>query len=358
MVISQADVLSQTIPGIGNMMYEYGNGGFPRVQRVRKNLMAVTPTICPERALLITESYQQTEDEPYVLRKAKALNNILANMSIYIEDDQLIVGNQAGCNRAAPIFPEYSFDWVIEELDQFNKRTGDVFGITEETKQKLRGIQYFWKGKTHQEEVYASMSDTNLQAQKQNIIHRGGISMSGDGHIIPNHELVLAKGFCAIQREVQEHLKNQNSTNEQRDFYHAVIIALEAAINFARRYANLAESMAKVEKNASRKDELERIAAINRRIMEGRAESFHEALQVVYYCHLIMMIETNGHSFSFGRFDQYTYPYYKADIDAGTLNNDQALELTALFFIKMNTLNKVRPWVIQNLVLATPFTLI
>jgi len=344
MVISQADVLSKSIPGIENTVYEYGNGGFPRVQRVRKNLMTVTPTICPERALLITESYQQTEDEPYVLRKAKALNNILANMSIYIEDDQLIVGNQAGCNRAAPIFPEYSFDWVIEELDQFNKRTGDVFGITEETKQKLRGIQYFWKGKTHQEEVYASMSDTNLQAQKQNVIHRGGISMSGDGHIIPNHELVLAKGFRAIQREVQEHLKNQNSTNEQRDFYHAVIITLESAINFARRYANLAESMAKVEKDASRKDELERIAAINRRIMEGRAESFHEALQVVYYCHLIMMIETNGHSFSFGRFDQYTYPYYKADIDAGTLNNDQALELTALFFIKMNTLNKVRPW--------------
>ena len=78
--------------------------------------------------------------------------------------------------------------------------------------------------------------------------------------------------------------------------------------------------------------------------MEGRAESYYEALQVVYYCHLLMMIETNGHSFSFGRFDQYMYPYFKADIDAGTLTNDQALELTALFFIKMNTLNKVRPW--------------
>jgi len=344
MVISQPDILSKTIPDIENMVYEYGNGGFPRVQRVRKNLMAVTPTICPERALLITDSYQQTEGEPYVLRKAKALKNILTNMSIYIEDGQLIVGNQAGRNRAAPIFPEYSIDWVIEELDQFNKRTGDIFDITEETKQKLRGIQSYWKGKTHQEEVYANMSDTNLWAQKQNVIHRGGISMSGDGHIIPNHELVLAKGFRGIQREAQEHLKDPNITSEQRDFYHAVSIALEAAINFTRRYADLAESMAQIEKDALRKAELERIAAINRRIMESRAESFHEALQVVYYCHLIMMIETNGHSFSFGRFDQYTYPYYKADIDAGTLTNDQALELTALFFIKMNTLNKVRPW--------------
>jgi len=213
-VISQADVLSKNIPGIENMVYEYGNGGFPRVQRVRKNLMAVPPTICPERALLIAESYQQTEGEPYVLRKAKALKNILSNMSIYIEDDQLIVGNQACCNRAAPIFPEYSFDWVIEELDQFNKRTGDVFDITEDTKQKLRGIQSYWKGKTHQEEVYANMSDTNLRAQKQNVIHRGGISMSGDGHIIPDHELVLAKGFRGIQCEAQEYLKDPNITNE------------------------------------------------------------------------------------------------------------------------------------------------
>jgi len=181
MVISQADVPSKTILGIENMVYEYGSGGFPRVQQVRKNLMSIIPTICPERALLITESYQQTEGEPYVLRKAKALKNILANMSIYIEKDQLIVGNQAGTNRAAPIFPEYSFDWVIEELDQFNKRTGDVFEITGETKEKLRGIQSYWKGKTHQEEVYANISDVNLQAQKQNVIHRGGISMSGDG---------------------------------------------------------------------------------------------------------------------------------------------------------------------------------
>jgi len=344
MVISQADVPSKTILGIENMVYEYGNGGFPRVQQVRKNLMSIIPTICPERALLITESYQQTEGEPYVLRKAKALKNILANMSIYIEKDQLIVGNQAGTNRAAPIFPEYSFDWVIEELDQFNKRTGDVFEITGETKEKLRGIQSYWKGKTHQEEVYANISDVNLQAQKQNVIHRGGISMSGDGHIIPNHELVLAKGFRGVQREAQKHLRDQNITDDQRDFYHAVIIALEAAIDFARRYSYLAESMAKNEKNAHRKTELERIAAINLRIMEGRAESYYEALQVVYYCHLLMMIETNGHSFSFGRFDQYAYPYFKADIDAGTLTNDQALELTALFFVKMNTLNKVRPW--------------
>ncbi len=344
MVLAKSDRLSSAIPGIENMLYEYGGQGYPRVGRVRANLMAVTPAICPERALLITESYRQSEGQPMVLRRARALERILANMSIFIEDDQLIVGNQAGQVRAAPVFPEYSFEWVTEELDQFAKRSGDVFEITEDTKQKLRSIQDYWKGKTHQEAVYAEISETNLAAQKQNVIHRGGISMSGDGHIIPHHEKVLALGYRGLQQQVRENLRRDDLTQEQRDFYQASEIALEAAINFARRYAALAARLAEKENDPRRKAELERVAALNARIFEGKAQSFHEALQVVYYCHLIMMIESNGHSFSFGRFDQYIYPYYQADIAAGRLTDDQALELIALFFIKMNSLNKVRPW--------------
>ena len=344
MVLAQSDRLSSKIPGIENMLYEYGGQGYPRVKRVRADLMASVPAICPERALLITESYRETEGQPMVLRRAKALEKILANMSIFIEDEQLIVGNQAGQVRAAPVFPEYSFDWVIDELDQFAKRSGDVFEITEDTKQKLRSIQDFWKGKTHQDAVYADISETNMAAQKQNVIHRGGISMSGDGHIIPHHEKVLALGYRGLQNQARENLKRVDITPEQRDFYQASVIALEAAINFARRYALLAGELAGKGNDPRRKAELQRIAEVNTRIFEGKAQSFHEALQVVYYCHLIMMIESNGHSFSFGRFDQYIYPYYKADIEAGRLTNDQALELIALFFIKTNSLNKVRPW--------------
>jgi len=325
-------------------LYEYGGNGYPRVQSVRQELIDAVPEICAERALLITESYRETEGQPNVLRKARALEKILSEMSIFIEDGQLIVGNQASKLRAAPIFPEYSIDWVIDELDTFEKRSGDVFAIGEETKEKLRGIHDFWHGKTHQDEVYANMSEENKLAQKQNVLHRGGISMSGDGHIIPHHEKVLAKGFRGIQREAKEALKNEGLTQDQRDFYEAVRIALKAAIRFAKRFADLALQMEKEETDSERKAELRQIAEINARIFEGQAQTFHEALQVVYYCHLIMMIESNGHSFSFGRFDQYMYPYYLADINAGRLTAEEALELTALFFVKMNSLNKVRPW--------------
>jgi formate C-acetyltransferase len=344
MVSRSAESLSKSLPGLEDTLYEYGGQGYPRVQKVRQDLLDSVPAICPERALLITESYKQTEGEPFVLRKAKALDAILSNMSIYIEDGQLIVGNQASSLRAAPIFPEYSIDWIIDELDTFDSRSGDVFAISEETKQKLRNIQPYWQGKTHQDEVYAGMSAINMQAQKQNVIHRGGISMSGDGHIIPHHEKILAKGYRGIQRDAQEALKKPGLAQDQIDFYNAVVIAMEAAIKFARRFSKLASAKAAKETDPIRKAELETIAKINARIMEGRAQSFHEALQVIYYCHLIMMIESNGHSFSFGRFDQYTWPYYEADMQAGRLTAEEALELTALYFIKMNTLNKVRPW--------------
>jgi len=344
MVTASADRTSTKIPGLENTLYEYGGQGYPRVQKVRQDLLDVMPAICPERALLITESYKQSENEPYILRKAKALEAILSNMSIFIEDGQMIVGNQASSPRAAPIFPEYSIDWVIEELDSFASRSGDVFAITEETKDKLRGIQSFWHGKTHQDEVYANMTETNMLAQKQNVIHRGGISMSGDGHIIPHHEKVLARGFRAYQDDARQALERDDLTQEQRDFYTATIIALEAAIQFARRFSKLAAELAESDPDSQRKAELQRVAEINARIFDGPAQSFHEALQVVYYCHLIMMIESNGHSFSFGRFDQFMVPYFRADMDAGRLTADEALELTALFFIKMNSLNKVRPW--------------
>jgi pyruvate formate-lyase/glycerol dehydratase family glycyl radical enzyme len=319
-----------------------------RVSKVREDLMRLTPTICPERALIITESYGETEGLPMILRRAKALDRILSEMSIYIEGDQLIVGNQASVGRAAPIFPEYSIEWIIEELDTFDKRPGDVFAISNATKESLKSIHEYWKGKTHKDEVSRTMTPTNELAEKQGVIHRGGISMSGDGHIIPNHENILSKGLGwyieTARKKLSELDVSDPKTESKVEFYQAAIIALEAAIKFAKRYADDARKQVTEVKDARRRQELETIARICDRIPENAATSFHEALQMVYFCHLIMMIESNGHSFSFGRFDQYMYPFYQADIEGGKLRQEEALELLSLFFIKLNALNKVRPW--------------
>ena len=128
-----------------------------RMHNFREELLNAKPMVCVERAKLTTESYKEHADKPMVLRRALFLENILKNMSIFIEEDTIIVGNQASSNRSAPIFPEYAMDWVIDELDEFEKRDGDIFYITEESKEELRKIAPFWEHKTLKDRGLAGM---------------------------------------------------------------------------------------------------------------------------------------------------------------------------------------------------------
>ena len=315
-----------------------------RIGRLQERMNARVPTICPERAEIITESFKQTEGEPIVIRRAKAFEAILEQMTVYIEPDSLIVGNQASANFAAPVFPEYSYGWVIDELDEFEHRSGDYFLVSEDTKNRLRKIQDYWVGKTHQDEVLKNLPEANKLAEKQLVLHRGGISMSGDGHIIPNHDFVLEFGFGGMAKIARDKLKSGDITQEQRDFYTASDIAMRGALKYLKRLGEKAAFDAGAEKDAKRKAELLGLSQMLSDFMEGGARSFHEAVLAVYITHLLMMIESNGHSFSFGRFDQYVYPFYKRDIDQGKISKDHALELITHFFIMTNSLNKVRPW--------------
>lgn len=317
---------------------------FQRIDRLQNRMNNRIPTICPERAEIITESFQETEGEPIVIRRAKALKAILEKMTIYIEPDSLIFGNQARENFAAPVFPEYSFDWVIEEMEDFPKRSGDYFNIDEDTKERLRKLQSYWHGKTHQDEVKRNLTEINKLAAEQAVLHRGGISMSGDGHIIPNHDFVLEVGYGGMARIAEEKLEQENLTQEQKDFYQAVVIAMNAALSYIKRFGELADRQAKEERDEKRRKELLVIKEMCTHLMEGKARSFYEAVETVYLTHLLMMIESNGHSFSFGRFDQYIYPYYQADLEAGILTKEKALEIITHFFIMTNSLNKIRPW--------------
>lgn len=319
-----------------------------RVQHLRAELLATPPSICPERACLITRAYRETEGQPMILRRAHALRTILAEMSIFLEDGQLIAGNQASRVRAAPVFPEYSFDWVIDELDQFDRRPGDAFTITDAARQELRALQGYWSGRTHQDQVRRNLSDDNRRAEAQGVIHRGGISMSGDGHIIPDYPTILARGLRSLIAEAEERRRALDPTDPttpaRADFYQASAMALQASLDFADRFSALARRLAAQTRDPVRRRELARLAEVCARAPAEPAASFHEALQTVYFTHLVMMIESNGHSFSFGRFDQYMLPLYQADLAAGRLTRDEAREILALFFIKLNTLNKLRPW--------------
>lgn len=318
---------------------------FARIEAARDKMYHRTATICPERAEIITESFQKSENESIVIRRAKAFADILEQMTIYIEPNMIIAGNQASVNFAAPIFPEYSIDWVIGELDEFDKRSGDSFQISEDTKERLKKIAPYWEGKTHKDEVLKNLSPVNRQAEEQGVLHRGGISMSGDGHIIPNYDFVLEIGFAGMKEIAAKHLtEDEELTQEQKDFYEAVVIAMNGAIRYCERFASLAGEEAAKESDEKRKQELLDMKQMFEHMMVGGATDFLEAVEYVYLVHLLMMIESNGHSFSFGRFDQYAYPYYEKDVMKGKINKEKALEIITHFFIMTNSLNKVRPW--------------
>lgn len=314
-----------------------------RTKRLREKMEKRKATICAQRAVLYTQSFQQTEGEPYILRKAKAFAYTLEHMTIYIEPDSLIFGNQASQNFAAPIFPEYSIQWVIDELDTFAKRSGDIFYIDEKTKEDLRSIAPYWKGHTHEDRVNAHITDSIRMAEKQGVLHRGGISMSGDGHIVPDHETVLKQGFRTIINTAKRKLK-EDLSDEQLAFYQSVIVSLEGALTFFKRYGKLAQELAISETNPIRKQEYENMSTMALTMMEQGARSFYEAVEVTYMIHVLQMIESNGHSFCYGRFDQYIYPYYKKDLESGALTSKEALEIITHMFIMNSSLNKVRPY--------------
>ena len=315
-----------------------------RIDSLRHVMEKRTASICSQRALLYTQSFQESEGEPYIIRKAKAFAHTLAHMDIYIQPHSLIFGNQASANFAAPIFPEYSIQWVIDELEAFDQRSGDVFQISEEVKQDLKRIAPYWLQHTHEDEVNAHLSENIRLAEKQGVLHRGGISMSGDGHIVPDHEMLLQRGFRSIIDEAKHALTNTDLQDAQRNYYQAVIISLEGALLFFQRFAKLAEEMAEHEQDEKRRQELRVIAHMAGTMMEQGARSFYEGVEVCYMVHVLQMIESNGHSFCYGRFDQYMRKLYEQDVERGVLTKDQALEIITHMFIMNSSCNKVRPY--------------
>lgn len=168
----------------------------PRIKSFRDDLLNTVPKVCTERAVLTTKAYKEHEMDQVVLKRAYMVKEVLENMSIYIEPQTLIVGNQASENRAAPIFPEYAMDWVIAELDEFEKRNGDRFIISEENKRILRDIYPYWKGRTLQDKAYAAYPESAKTIYDIGIIRNEGNITSGDAHLAVDYERAQRRAFC------------------------------------------------------------------------------------------------------------------------------------------------------------------
>jgi pyruvate-formate lyase len=329
------------------------NGITERVHRLQERYLATPPAIDAERAVIITRSYQETEGEPMILRRAKALKKLLNEMTIWIAEDELIVGNQAKVARSAPIFPEFSYDWILEEMEKepFEKRDADRFLIDEETKETLRGLYDYWKGKKVNDIILRMLPEESKKAIETSGVYTFGIpevAISGVGHYSPNYRTILEKGFAGVKKDALEQLEQLGIPRDGRyiekyHFWNAIVMVCDAAADFAKRYAKLAREMAAAEKNPYRKTELLHIAANCDWVPENPARTFWEACQSFWFFQLLIQLESSGHSVSPGRFDQYMYPYYAKDIQGGQITKEYAQELVECLWIKLSEINKIRP---------------
>lgn len=318
----------------------------PRISRLVDNLFAKMPEIESARAILLTESYRQTENEPIVLRRAKAFRHILKHIPIIIRDEELIVGSSTIAPRGCQTYPEFSYEWLESEFDTVATRTADPFFISEKTKKELKEADAYWKGKTTSELATSYMAPEAQKAIEHNIFTPGNYFYNGVGHVTVNYGKVLAVGYEGIIEEAKAELAScrpgdANYAKKSR-FLEAVIISCEAVIEYANRYAALANELAASCGDAARREELLTISRNCSRVPAKGAQSFWEACQSFWFVQQLLQLESSGHSISPGRFDQYMYPYYEKDVQLGRVTRKFAQELMDCIWVKLNDLNKCR----------------
>ena len=317
-----------------------------RITRLVENLYRKMPEIEASRAVLLTESYRQTENEPMVMRRALAFAHILDNIPIIIRDEELIVGSSTIAPRGCQTYPEFSYEWLEAEFDTVEHREADPFYISEETKKALREVHPYWKGKTNSDLATAYMAPEARAAVEHNIFTPGNYFYNGVGHFTVKYWDVLENGFEGILNRIEDELKTVKvgdaDFSTKNALLRAMKISCEAVIRYAERYSVLAEEMAQKESDPARKAELLAISANCHNVPRKGAESFWEACQSFWFVQQLLQLESSGHSISPGRFDQYMYPYYERDMAAGRLTRDQAQEYIDCIFVKLNDLNKCR----------------
>lgn len=313
-----------------------------RIEKLRQVIIDAVPQVESERACLVTESFKETEGLPVILRRAKAVEKIFNELPITIRDNELVVGSITINPRSTEIYPEFSYDWVEKEFKTIHNRMADPFEISEKVQAELHEAFKYWEGKTTSALADSYMSPETKACISNGIFTVGNYFYGGVGHVNVDYGKILKKGFRGV---LEETIAAKNALDEndpesirKHQFYNAVIISYNAAIRFAHRYAEKARQMAASEYDSKRKAELLKIAENCERVPEYGARNFYEACQSFWFVQIMVQIESNGHSVSPGRFDQYMYPYLKND----PIDRAAAQELVDCIWVKLNDVNKTR----------------
>lgn len=314
-----------------------------RVVRLKNMILHAKPYVESERAVLATEAYKENEQLPAIMRRAKVVEKIFNELPVTIRPDELIVGAVTINPRSTEICPEFSYDWVEKEFDTMAHRVADPFIIEKKTADELHQAFKYWPGKTTSSLAASYMSEGTKESMGNGVFTVGNYFFGGVGHVSVDYGKVLKIGFRGIIDEVTRALEKLDRSTpdyiKKEQFYNAVILSYQAAINFAHRYAQEASRLAREERDPTRQRELEQIASNCTRVPEYGATTFWEACQTFWFIQSMLQIESSGHSISPGRFDQYMYPYLAADT---AISSEFAQELVDCCWIKLNDINKTR----------------
>ncbi len=313
----------------------------PRVEKIRQNYVNTKPSISYERARIWTESFKRTEGQPAAIRTAQAFYDTCNELCVNIFEGELIVGASGEFRKCGILTPEFAWKWVDDEMDNFPSRPQDPYEMTDEQRKFVReNIFPYWKGKSVEDAILARTSEeTKKIGVDTGFLDTDSKWRNGIGEISPDYiDQLFPKGFGGIKREAEEYMAELNEAiPEDKDkmvFYRSIILVSDGIVRLANRYSEKAKEMAAEEKDEARKAELLEIAEVCAKVPENPPTSFREALQFAWFVQLGGIISENPLALNPGRFDQYMYPYYKADEEAGKIDYDTALELVECLWLK------------------------
>lgn len=288
---------------------------YPRTNKILRRIHALPDMIDSRRAVLITEAFQKYENDAPLIKAANVLSYLLHNLPVDVYDDELIVGDMGCPPRCAPIYPEFSLEWICDEMINFpfEKRDQDRFAISEQAKQDLLGIRDYWKGRTVEDAIANILSAEEKKGSvlpgARPVFHPNLHLYGGIGHFIADYETLFAIGFIGIRRKIEAKMEKLMLTDprdiEKREFYNAIFITLDAVKNFFCRYGAVARQKAGQESNPVRRQELLKIAENVEWVAENPPRTFWEAMQLYHLATNVIVIDSNGHSIGYGRLEGY-----------------------------------------------------
>ncbi|MGN1009063.1 MAG: pyruvate formate lyase family protein, partial [Butyricicoccus sp.] len=312
-----------------------------RINRLKDRVLNTRPEMDLENAVLLTRGFQESEGEPFVVQKAYAFRKQCREKTVRIWDDELIVGSSASKQRAGLLCADTCWSVLDDELDTINEREYDPFYLTDaDRKNFVEIIRPYWKGRSTFEKWMVQIPEETKILRDCGVLYINRKAVRGWGETTAGYATIINEGIEGIQRHIEQVRSTLDITKpghyEKLTYLRALSITAEGIVTLAKRYAAEARRLAGLEQDATRKKELLDIADVCEWVPEHPARTFREAMQSFYFYQICIFMEQNAASYNPGRMDQYLYPFYKADLEAGRITPDEAQELLDCLWIKFS----------------------